>query len=150
MTVSSGAHRAGRMDFDDLMGERRYFRWTQYGRAKLANLMFALELYRRLKPPDRPIISVAAHPGYSTTNLQSAAAPALDRAVMKLTNLIGQSPAMGALPQLYAATMPDVASGEYYGPDGIGEMRGFPRIVAAELAGPRRGRRARLWLSRKN
>ena len=145
VTVSSGAHRAGRMDFDDPMAERRYFRWTQYGRSKLANLLFALELDRRLNAAGSTIKSVAAHPGYATTNLQSAAAPALDRAVMKLTNLVGQSPAMGALPQLYAATMPDVLSGQYYGPDGVGEMRGYPRLVAPSRQALDAADAARLW-----
>jgi hypothetical protein len=88
---------------------------------------------------------VAAHPGYSRTNLQSAAAPALDVAVMKLTNLVGQSAAMGALPQLYAATMPDVHSGEYYGPDGAGELRGYPTLVAPSAQALNAADAARLW-----
>jgi len=145
VTVSSGAHRTGRMNFDDPMAQRRYFRWSQYGRSKLANLLFALELDRRLRADGSQIKSVAAHPGYSATNLQSAAAPALDRAVMKVTDLIAQSPAMGALPQLYAATMPDVQSGQYYGPDGIGEARGYPKLVSPSAQALSLADAARLW-----
>jgi len=145
VTVSSGAHRAGRMDFEDPFATKRYFRWTQYGRSKLANLLFALELSRRLQAAGSPIKSVAAHPGYSRTNLQSAAAPTLDVAVMKLTNLVGQSAEMGALPQLYAATMPDVRSGEYYGPDGVGEMRGYPKLVEPSAQARDEADAERLW-----
>ena len=73
VTLSSGAHRIGKIDFDDLQREKRYFRWTAYGQSKLANLMFALELDRRLRRAGSPVLSVAAHPGYAATNLQSAA-----------------------------------------------------------------------------
>jgi NAD(P)-dependent dehydrogenase (short-subunit alcohol dehydrogenase family) len=129
VTVSSNAHKFGRVNFDNLNGERRYFRWSAYGQSKLANLLFALELDRRLRASGSSVKSLAAHPGYSVTNLQSAAAPVFDRMVMKVTNLTGQSDEMGALPVLYAATEPDLPGGTYVGPDGPGEQRGYPKVV---------------------
>jgi len=146
VTLSSNAHKMGRINFGDLQSERRYSRWGAYGQSKLADLMFALELDRRLRASGSTIKSVAAHPGYAATNLQSAAAPALDRVLMQFTNLVmAQSADMGALPSLYAATYPGVEGGSYIGPDGIGEFRGHPHVVS-----PSRGARdaqaaARLW-----
>jgi NAD(P)-dependent dehydrogenase (short-subunit alcohol dehydrogenase family) len=146
VTVSSGAHRGGRIDFDDLNWERRYSRWRAYCRSKLANLLFALELDRRLRAAGSPIKSVAAHPGYAATNLQSAAAPTFDRLVMMVTNkLLAQSAEMGALPILYAATSPDAASGMYIGPDGLAEQRGYPRPVGMSTAARDPELAARLW-----
>ena len=105
VTLSSGAHRIGRIAFDNLGGERRYFRWRAYGQSKLANLLFALELDRRLKAAGSSVKSLAAHPGYAATNLQHAGPPLVDTLVMKVTNpLLAQSEDMGALPELYAAT----------------------------------------------
>src|ERR1700745_3654207 len=86
VTESSAAHRLGRMAFDDLQGERRYVRWLAYGQSKLANLMFAFELQRRATAAGTALKSMAAHPGYSATNLQFAAPPAHERAVMGVTN----------------------------------------------------------------
>jgi NAD(P)-dependent dehydrogenase (short-subunit alcohol dehydrogenase family) len=132
VTVSSTAHRMGRINFDDLHGERRYRRWRAYGQSKLANLIFALELDRRLRAAGSTISSLAAHPGYAATNLQSASAPALDRAVMAVTNrLIAQDADVGALSLLYAATQPGLEGGTYVGPDGRGEQRGHPQPEAA-------------------
>jgi NAD(P)-dependent dehydrogenase (short-subunit alcohol dehydrogenase family) len=146
VTVSSGAHRGGRIDFDDLNWERRYSRWRAYCRSKLANLLFALELDRRLRAAGSPIKSVAAHPGYAATNLQSAAAPTFDRLVMVVTNkLLAQSAEMGALPILYAATSPGAASGMYIGPDGLAEQRGYPRPVGMSTAARDPELAARLW-----
>jgi NAD(P)-dependent dehydrogenase (short-subunit alcohol dehydrogenase family) len=131
VTVSSTAHRMGRINFDDLNGERRYRRWRAYGQSKLANLIFALELDRRLRATGSTISSLAAHPGYAATNLQSAAAPVLDRAVMVVTNLlIAQDAEVGALSLLYAATQPGLEGGTYVGPDGRGEQRGHPQPEA--------------------
>jgi NAD(P)-dependent dehydrogenase (short-subunit alcohol dehydrogenase family) len=128
VTVTSTAHRMGRIDFEDLHGERRYRRWRAYGQSKLANLMFALELDRRLRAAGSAIKSLAAHPGYAATNLQSAAAPALDRAVMAVTNrLFAQDAEVGALAQLYAATHPGLEGGTFVGPGGRGEQRGHPQ-----------------------
>jgi NAD(P)-dependent dehydrogenase (short-subunit alcohol dehydrogenase family) len=146
VTLSSNAHKTGRIDFGDLQRERRYTRWGAYGQSKLANLMFALELDRRLRAAGSTIKSVAAHPGYAATNLQSAAAPAADRLVMKLTNLIlAQSAEMGALPTLYAATFPGLEGGSYVGPDGIGEFRGHPRLATPNGAARDEQAAARLW-----
>ena len=143
VTVSSTAHRMGRINFDDLNGERRYRRWRAYGQSKLANLLFALELDRRLRASGSTVKSLAAHPGYAATNLQSAAAPALDRAVMAVTNLlIAQDAEVGALSLLYAATEPGLEGGTYVGPDGRGEQRGHPQAGGgADERRPRRGRR---------
>ena len=131
VTVSSTAHRMGRINFDDLHGERRYRRWRAYGQSKLANLIFALELDRRLRGAGSTISSLAAHPGYAATNLQSASAPVFDRAVMVVTNLlIAQDAEVGALSLLYAATQPGLEGGTYVGPDGRGEQRGHPQPEA--------------------
>jgi NAD(P)-dependent dehydrogenase (short-subunit alcohol dehydrogenase family) len=146
VTLSSNAHKTGRIDFGDLQRERRYTRWGAYGQSKLANLMFALELDRRLRAAGSTVKSVAAHPGYAATNLQSAAAPAADRLVMKLTNLIlAQSVEMGALPTLYAATVPGLEGGSYVGPDGIGEFRGHPHLATPNGAARDEQLAARLW-----
>jgi NAD(P)-dependent dehydrogenase (short-subunit alcohol dehydrogenase family) len=128
VSVSSGAHRMGKMNFDDLQSEGRYWRWGAYGQSKLSNLLFMRELGRRAAEADTPLVSVAAHPGYSATNLQTTG-NRIDDLVMKVSNLvIAQSDAMGALPLLYAATE-DLASGAYVGPDGVGEQRGHPKLV---------------------
>jgi len=147
VTVSSNAHKTVRgIAFDNLNGERRYFRWNAYGQSKLANLMFALELDRRLRARGSTVKSLAAHPGYATTNLQSAAAPPFDRLVMKLTDAaVGQSAEMGALPVLYAATVPGLESGTYAGPDGIGEHRGHPKVVQPNRAARNENSARRLW-----
>jgi NAD(P)-dependent dehydrogenase (short-subunit alcohol dehydrogenase family) len=132
VTESSGAHRIGRINFDDLQGERRYIRWLGYGQSKLANLMFAFELERRASEAGAPLKSLAAHPGYSRTNLQFAAPPIHERAVMAVTNLlVAQSAEMGALPTLYAATVPELPGGSFIGPDGLMEQRGYPKVVTA-------------------
>ncbi len=132
VTESSGAHRIGQMNFDDLQGERRYIRWLAYGQSKLANLMFAFELQRRATEAGTALKSLAAHPGYARTNLQFAAPPPHERVLMVLTNrLVAQSAEMGALPTLYAATVPDLPGGSFIGPNGFMEQRGHPHIVTA-------------------
>jgi NAD(P)-dependent dehydrogenase (short-subunit alcohol dehydrogenase family) len=132
VTESSTAHRTGKINFDDLHGERRYVRWLAYGQSKLANLMFAFELQRRATEAGTNLKSVAAHPGYAATNLQFAAPPWYERAVMAVTNaLFAQSAEMGALPTLYAATVADVPDGAFVGPDGPKEQRGYPKVVTA-------------------
>jgi NAD(P)-dependent dehydrogenase (short-subunit alcohol dehydrogenase family) len=128
VTVSSGAHRLGKMNFDDVNSEQGYNRWRAYAQSKLSNLLFMRELGRRAAEADTPLVSVAAHPGYSATHLQSTGTK-IDDALMWVTNkVIAQSDAMGALPLLFAATM-DLESGAYVGPDGIGEQRGHPKLV---------------------
>jgi NAD(P)-dependent dehydrogenase (short-subunit alcohol dehydrogenase family) len=146
VTLSSIAHRTGRINFDDLQSERRYSRWRAYGQSKLADLLFALELDRRLRAAGSPVKSLAAHPGYAATHLQSAAVPTLDRLVMVVTNaLFAQSADRGALPPLYAATEPGLEGGLYIGPDGPGEFRGSPRQVSPNRAARDEAVAARLW-----
>ena len=149
VTVSSMAHRAGKIDFDDLNWDHGYSRWPAYGRSKLANLLFTLELARRAEEAGTNLVAAAAHPGYSATNLQTAGiglgtAGTLLKPLMKVGNLVlAQSDAMGTLPTLYAATAPGVVGDDYIGPDGIGEQRGHPKRVgrtgrAADAAAARR------------
>lgn len=146
VTLSSNAHKLGRIHWDDLQSERRYNRWRAYNQSKLADLMLALELDRRLRAAGSTIRSVAAHPGYSATNLQSAAPPAVDRAVMAVTNrLVAQSGDMGALPILYAATYPGLEGGTYVGPDGFLEQRGHPEPVTPTKSARDEEAAARLW-----
>ncbi|TMC52416.1 MAG: SDR family NAD(P)-dependent oxidoreductase [Chloroflexi bacterium] len=130
ITVSSNNHKAGQMRLDDLQGEQQYSRWGAYAQSKLSNLLFTLELDRRLKAAGLPMISVAAHPGYSATNLQNNAVPRQLRFLARMANaLMAQSAEIGALPLLYAATYPDLPGGSYIGPDGPAEMRGYPTVV---------------------
>jgi NAD(P)-dependent dehydrogenase (short-subunit alcohol dehydrogenase family) len=146
VTVSSLAHRSGQIDFDDLQGERSYKRWGRYSQSKLANLLFMLELDRRLKAAGLPLVSVAAHPGYSATNLQVSAPPLHERLFMRVTNLlIAQCAEMGTLPILYAATAPGVEGGFYIGPDGRGESRGYPTTVSPSRRALDPEVAARLW-----
>jgi NAD(P)-dependent dehydrogenase (short-subunit alcohol dehydrogenase family) len=146
VTLSSQAHRTGRIAFDNLGGDRHYFRWRAYGQSKLANLIFALELERRLSAAGSTIKSMAAHPGYAATNLQFAAPPLADRLFMKVGNvLFAQSDEMGALPPLYAATEPGLPGGTYAGPDGLGERGGHPKPVAPSGAARNEEVAKRLW-----
>jgi NAD(P)-dependent dehydrogenase (short-subunit alcohol dehydrogenase family) len=146
VTMSSGAHKIGKIDFDDLQRERHYNRWRAYGQSKLANLMFALELDRRLRAAGSPLLSLAAHPGYAATNLQSAAAPTLDRLLMAVSNrVVAQSAEMGALPALYAATQRGLAGGTFIGPDGIAEQRGYPTEATPSGAARDEDVARRLW-----
>lgn len=150
VTVSSHMHRNGKLEFDDLMGERRYSQWGAYSNSKLANLVFTLELSRRLAAAKKKTIAAAAHPGYAATGLQVASAKQneskLTEWVMNLGNsLLAQSSAMGALPTLYAATAPDVKSGEYFGPDGFLAMKGHPTRNEPISRAKDPGAAAELW-----
>jgi NAD(P)-dependent dehydrogenase (short-subunit alcohol dehydrogenase family) len=148
VTVSSNAHKPGRIDFEDLQREHGYRRWPAYFQSKLANLLFAYELQRRLSAIDAPLISVAAHPGTSSTNLVNPGSEGnrIKRAVSTAAvRAIGQSDARGALPQLYAATAPDVRGGEYFGPNGIAENRGYPKRVTSTAMSRDPELAARLW-----
>ena len=130
VTVSSTAHRMGKIDLDDLNYERRrYERWTAYGQSKLANLLFTLELQRRLDEAGSPLRATAAHPGWAATNLQSHTGNPLQHVAMKIGNIVlAQSEDAGALPTVYAATQ-DIPGNSFVGPDGFQEMRGKPTLV---------------------
>jgi NAD(P)-dependent dehydrogenase (short-subunit alcohol dehydrogenase family) len=150
VTVSSGAHKPGRINFDDLMGERSYKKWGAYSQSKLANLLFAYELDRRLRAAGAKTISVAAHPGYAATNLQGVgpqvSGSRLSGLVMSLGNfLLAQSDEDGALPQLRAATAPDVEGGQYYGPSRLMENRGAPKLVSSTARSRDEAVAAQLW-----
>ncbi len=151
VNVSSTAHKMGTLEPDDLhFQRRRYSAWPAYGASKLANLLFTAELDRRVQDAGIRLVAAAAHPGYASTNLQYAgpryAQNPLGRLVTKGANAVfGQSAADGALPQLYAATMPDVAGNDYYGPDGIGEARGGPTRVGRSTAAQDLDMARRLW-----
>jgi NAD(P)-dependent dehydrogenase (short-subunit alcohol dehydrogenase family) len=146
VTVSSGAHHMGQINFDDLQSEGRYKRWRTYGQSKLANLLFALELDRRLRAAGSAIRSFGAHPGYAATNLQYAAPPLHERAVFVVANrILAQSAEMGALPILYAATEPGVEGGTYVGPDSFYEQRGHPARARISRAARDEEVAARLW-----
>jgi NAD(P)-dependent dehydrogenase (short-subunit alcohol dehydrogenase family) len=145
VTVSSGEHHRGSIDFDDLMSERSYGQMTAYRRSKLANLLFMFELQRRADAAGVPLCSVAAHPGFSATNLGHDGNPLMALGVRLGQLLIAQSAKMGALPTLYAATAADVRGGEYFGPDGRGEMRGYPTRVNASTAAHDTAQAQRLW-----
>jgi NAD(P)-dependent dehydrogenase (short-subunit alcohol dehydrogenase family) len=147
VTVSSSAHRAGSIDFDDLMFERKgYTPFKAYARSKLANLLFAYELQHRLERAGADSISVAAHPGASQTNLGRHFQ---DRPVFRLVNpLLGrivQGPESGALSQLRAAVDPAVEGGAFYGPDGLAGMSGPPVRASSSKASRRLGDAERLW-----
>jgi NAD(P)-dependent dehydrogenase (short-subunit alcohol dehydrogenase family) len=131
VTLSSGVHRMGTINFDDLQRERRYNNWLAYGQSKLANLIFSFELQRRASAAGTNLLSLAAHPGYSATNLQFAGPSAFyEKAFMAVANKVyAQSADMGALPTLYAATVPDIPGGSFIGPDGFMEGRGHPKVV---------------------
>ncbi|MFP5305026.1 MAG: oxidoreductase, partial [Gammaproteobacteria bacterium] len=136
VNVASLAHRWTRgLDLGDPGFERRrYNKWDAYGKSKLANLLFTFELDRRLRAAHSGVAAVAAHPGYAATNLQFVGpeqeGSALGRALMRFGNALFAQPAsMGALPTLYAATAADVHGGDFIGPGGWQQMRGYPRKV---------------------
>ena len=128
VSVSSFAHWGGGIRLDDINWERRYFRWPAYSQSKLANILFARELHRRVEEAGLSILSSACHPGASATNLQFVASELDGSKVMRklwgFVNRFTQSAADGARPQLFAATSPDALPNGYYGPDGFGEISG--------------------------
>jgi NAD(P)-dependent dehydrogenase (short-subunit alcohol dehydrogenase family) len=146
VTVSSTGHRfRAAIHFDDLQSEQSYDRFAAYGQSKLANLLFTYELQRRLADHHKNTIAVAAHPGGSNTEL-GRNAPMLLRPLFGLVGpVLFQGAAMGALPTLRAATDPNVAGGQYYGPDGLGEQRGHPRLVSSSAQSHDEDLQHRLW-----
>jgi len=150
VVLSSSAHRFGRIHFDDLNWQASYSKWGAYNQSKLANLMFAYELGRRLEARGMEVRAVACHPGYSGTSLQEAG-PAMEGSafggfIMRLGNrLLSQSAAAGALPTLYAAVAEEARSGDFIGPAGPLHLWGTPtheRSTARSHDGPAA---ARLW-----
>jgi NAD(P)-dependent dehydrogenase (short-subunit alcohol dehydrogenase family) len=135
VTVSSNAHRFGRICLDDLNGERGYGKWTAYAQSKLANLLFVLELNRRAGVCGADLTSVGCHPGYAATNLQFVgprmeSSFVLEKGAALLNRMLAQSAEMGALPILHAATASGVCGGDCFGPDGPAEAWGYPKKVS--------------------
>jgi hypothetical protein len=151
VTVSSGMHRFGDIDFANLNGEQGYKKWGAYAQSKLANLLFTYELQRRLAGAGSGLISVAAHPGYAATNLQFGGSDRSDssmqaRLMALLNKVVAQSAEMGALPTVYAAAAPAVQGGDYIGPKGLAEQRGWPVKVQSSDRSHDRDAAARLWV----
>ena len=150
VTISSGAHKVGRIDFDNLDASRSYRPWVAYAQSKLANLLFMFELQRRADAAGVGLLSVGAHPGYAATNLQSAGPRMMgSRARLALhwlgNRVLAQSAAAGAEPTVHAATAPGLAGGDYIGPAGFNEMRGRPTKVKATSAAQDPDTAGRLW-----
>jgi len=146
VTVSSTAHRMGKIDFDDLQWERRAYKpWPAYGQSKLANLLFTAELQRRLTESGSKVEANAAHPGYAATNLQFHSENRLQEIVMRIGNrVIAQDENGGALPTLYAAVA-DVPGNSFAGPSGFMEQRGAPKLVDRTSAAQDMDTARRLW-----
>ncbi|AOS65165.1 oxidoreductase [Actinoalloteichus hymeniacidonis] len=153
VTLASIAHKGSGLDLDDLnFNQRRYSARQSYSQTKLANLLFMSELDRRLRADGSDVLSIGAHPGWTDTDLSVNSARMresktdfLEKAVGMLTRATGQSVEQGVLPQLYAATMPDARGGDYFGPDGPGEVRGAPKRVAPSAAAQSISDARRLW-----
>jgi NAD(P)-dependent dehydrogenase (short-subunit alcohol dehydrogenase family) len=146
VTISSVGHRIlAKINFDDLQWERGYNRVRAYGQAKLANLLFTYELQRRLAGGTSSTIAVAAHPGLSNTELIRNSPAPLQAASSLLGRYVSQTPAMGALPTLRAATDAGVAGGQYYGPGGFQELVGHPKQVESSAQSHDADLQRRLW-----
>lgn len=148
VTVSSLAHRAGRLDFDDLnWSARRYRRWEAYGQSKLANLLFTLELQQRLDTAGSTVLATAAHPGWAATNLQARSAGRFANALATLANRwFAQDAAGGALPTLFAATA-DIPGASFVGPRGRGGLRGPPGLAPRSASASDTDLARRLWVA---
>ena len=147
VTVSSAASNQGKIEFDNLQSERVYKPMQAYSQSKLADLIFARELQRRLKTVWSPILSTAAHPGYAVTNLQADHLPLwmkMTLAVMK--PILSQDAAHGALPTLYAAVAAEAVAGGYYGPYGFMEAKGYPTAAPIPKSALDETVAKRLWL----
>ncbi len=140
VSVSSFAHKMGDIRFNDINWKKKYSRWPAYGQSKLANLFFTYELDRQLKGANARTIAVAAHPGYSYTKLQRYTG-----LFSFLNHLVAQSPQMGVSPILYAATEWNVGGGQFFGPNGIMEMRGYPKKTRSSKLSYNRDIAGKLW-----
>jgi NAD(P)-dependent dehydrogenase (short-subunit alcohol dehydrogenase family) len=147
VTVASGAHRGGSISLEDLNWQRRtYRRWAAYQQSKLANLLFTLELQRRLTAVDSPVHALAAHPGYAATNLQFRSESRLEDRFLTIGNrLLAQTDEAGARPTLFAATQ-DLPGASYVGPDGLREKRGYPTLVGRSPEASDVEMAKRLWV----
>lgn len=150
VTVSSGVHQMGQINFDDLQSRQSYKKWGAYAQSKLANLLFAYELQRKLAAAGSNAISLAAHPGYAATNLQSVGpqmeGSRIQGAAMSMMNrVVAQSAEMGSLPTVYAAASPDVRGGDYIGPGGLMGQRGWPKKVPSNGRSHDEVDATRLW-----
>lgn len=125
VNVSSSAHRMGRLDLGNLQAEKGYRAWPAYAQSKLANLLFTRQLNRFFTGAGIDALAASSHPGWTGTNLQAHSSP-----MRFLNRFFAQTPEVGALPSLYAATAPDVRPNDFYGPDGFQEMRGAPKRVS--------------------
>jgi NAD(P)-dependent dehydrogenase (short-subunit alcohol dehydrogenase family) len=146
VTVSSTAHRMGRIDFEDLNWERKPYRaWRAYGQSKLANMLFTAELQRRLTEAGSDVLAMAAHPGYAATNLQFHSGKRLQDLVSHVGNrVLGQSEEGGALPTLYAATA-EIPGNSFAGPGGFMEQRGPAKLVGRTSSAQDMDDARRLW-----
>jgi NAD(P)-dependent dehydrogenase (short-subunit alcohol dehydrogenase family) len=147
-TVSSGMHRIGRINFDDLQFEKAYRPVAAYGQSKLANLIFAFELQKRSDANHWGLLSNAAHPGYALTNLiaNGPGTKGLNYQTSRLLALFfAHSPAEGALPTLFAATASEARPGGYYGPNGTFELIGSPGVARSSKRSHDTGVAQRLW-----
>lgn len=145
VALSSFAHRIGAIRLRDPNFTRGYRRWAAYGQSKLANLMFAYELQRRLAESGSDVRAMAAHPGYAATNLQSRTESIMDAGMRLANRFVAQSAYMGALPTLYAATKPDLEGGSYIGPGMPGELWGHPHRVSSTPRSRNRHMQRELW-----
>lgn len=148
VNVSSGAHKNGVMDFDNLQFEngKGYSPMKAYGRSKISNLLFTYELQRKLELKGKDTIAVASHPGVALTNLtRHMKGQFILKILMPLFKFMAQDQSMGALPQIRASVDPDVKGSEYYGPDGKREMKGYPVVVQSNEASHNKEDAAKLW-----
>ena len=145
VSLSSLAHKGAAIDFDNLDGSKGYKAMKFYGQSKLANLLFAQELDKRLKQHGLPTISLACHPGISATNLFKFGKSDAPGWMKTLMHRFLQPPAMGALPTVYAAINPDLKGGEYIGPDGKGQRKGYPAIDTPHASANDEAVSAKLW-----
>ena len=145
VTMSSGAHRMGRIHFEDLHFERSYRAWAAYSQSKLANLLFTYELQRRLSAAGSGTLAVAAHPGWARTELQRHAGWISWLRALGVEALLSQDALGGSLPLLRAATDPALTGGEYFGPGGFQEMKGAPIRVQSTPSSHDPDLQQRMW-----
>ena len=139
VTLSSIAHRGASIDFDNFRLEKEYNNWREYGQSKLADIIFALEFEKRLKENNCQTISLAAHPGFSKTDLQKY----MDKTMLDSLELMTAKE--GAQPTLAACLRPDAVGGQYWGPDGPNEQKGKPALAEIDVAALDEKLNAKLW-----